>query len=98
MTASPDALRARLRQLADGTMRFACINYLEAVLDKVPDAMDYLSTATGPAAPFEKPRTEAYTRKRPFARLRSTLVESARDMFVKSGDRRDEKAAARSVR
>ena len=38
-------------------MRFACINYLEAVVDKVPDAMSYLSEATGPAAPFEKPRT-----------------------------------------
>jgi len=35
-------------------MRIACINHLEAVLDKVPDAMDYLSEATGPAAPFEK--------------------------------------------
>ena len=53
-TASPDALEARLKQLADGTMRMACINYLEAVIDKVPDAMHYLSQATGPAAPFEK--------------------------------------------
>ena len=96
-TASPDALEARLKQLADGTMRFACINYLEAVIDKVPDAMRYLSTATGPAAPFEKPRTEAYAsrpRKRPFARLGSTLVESARDMFAKRGNGRDEKPAS----
>jgi hypothetical protein len=54
LTASPDALEARLRQLSDGTMRIACINHLEAVLDKVPDAMDYLSEATGPAAPFEQ--------------------------------------------
>jgi hypothetical protein len=54
LTASPDALEARLKQLADGTMRMACINYLEAVVDKVPDAMDYLAKATGPAAPFEK--------------------------------------------
>jgi len=53
-------------------MRFACINYLEAVLAKVPDAMSYLSMATRPAARFEKPRTEAYVprlRKRPFARF-----------------------------
>ena len=86
-TASPEALEARLKQLSGGTTRFACINYLEAVLDKVPDAMSYLSTATGPAAPFEKPRTEAYAsrpRRRPFGRLGSTLVESARDMFAKS--------------
>ena len=100
-TASPEALEARLNQLADGTMRFACINYLEAVLDKVPDATSYLSTATGPAAPFENPRTEAYasrSRKRPFARLGSTLSEGLRDMFAKSGDRHDAKAASRSVR
>jgi hypothetical protein len=100
-TASPEALEARLKQLADGTMRFACINYLEAVLAKVPDAMSYLSTATGPAARFEKPRTDVYasrSRKRPFARFGSTLVQSARDMFAKSRDGRDEKAAARSIR
>jgi hypothetical protein len=52
-------------------MRMACINYLEAVVDKVPDALDYLSQATGPAAPFEqtalqKPRGGTYV-----SRLRS---------------------------
>jgi hypothetical protein len=90
-TARPKALEARLKQLADGTMRFACINYLEAIVDKVPDAMRYLSAATGPAAPFEKPRTEAYvsrSRKRPFARLGSTFVQSARELFAKSDDSR----------
>ena len=100
-TASPEALEARLKQLADGTMRFACVNYLEAVVAKVPDAMSYLSTATGPAAPFEKPGTGAYasrSRKRPFARLGSTLSEGFRDIFAKPGDRHDEKAASRSVR
>jgi hypothetical protein len=51
---SPDDLEARLKQLSDGTMRFACINCLEAVLEKVPDALTYLSEATGRAAPFEK--------------------------------------------
>jgi hypothetical protein len=54
-TASPDDLEVRLKQLTDGTMRMTCINHLEAVIDKVPDAMRYLSDATGPAAPFEKP-------------------------------------------
>ena len=54
LKASPDALEARLKQLADGSTRIACINHLEAVVDKVPGAMDYLSNATGPAAPFEK--------------------------------------------
>jgi hypothetical protein len=100
-TASPEALEARLKQLADGTMRFACINYLEAIVDKVPDATRYLAQATGPAAPFEKPRTQAcasHPRKRPFAKLGSTLVENARDMFAKSGDGHAEKAASRSVR
>jgi Stealth protein CR2, conserved region 2/Stealth protein CR1, conserved region 1 len=52
-TASPETLEARLKQLADNTMRMACINHLEAVIEKVPDAMGYLSEATGPAAPFE---------------------------------------------
>jgi hypothetical protein len=101
LTASPDALEARLRQLADRAMRMACINVLDAVVDKVPDALRYLSEATGPAAAFEKPCRGTYasrSRKRPFARLGSTLVESARDMFAKSGDGHDEKAASRSVR
>jgi Stealth protein CR2, conserved region 2/Stealth protein CR1, conserved region 1 len=96
-TASPAALEARLKQLADGTMRIACINYLEAVLDKVPGAMGYLSEATGPAAPFEQPRRETHAprlRKRRFARLRSALVESATHLFAKSDDRRDARAAS----
>jgi hypothetical protein len=94
-TASPEALEARLKQLADGTMRFACINYLEAIVDKVPDVMRHLSTATGPAAPFEEPPRETYVsrlRKR-FARLGSTFVQRARDMLPKSGDGGDDKSA-----
>ena len=100
-TASPEALQARLKQLADGTMRFACINYLEVIVDKVPHAMHYLSTATGPAAPFEEPPRETYAsrlRKRPFARLGSTLLQSARDMFANSDGGRDEKAGATLAR
>jgi len=54
-TASPEDLEVRLKQLTDGTMRMTCINNLQAVIDKVPDAMRYLSDATGPTAPFEKP-------------------------------------------
>jgi hypothetical protein len=54
LSASPDALEARLKSLADGSVRMACINHLEAVVGKVPDATRYLSEATGPAAPFEK--------------------------------------------
>jgi hypothetical protein len=95
-TASPEALEARLKQLADGTMRFACINYLEAVVAKVPDTMRYLSEATGPPAPFEEPHRGTYAsrlRKQPFARLGSTFVQSARHMFPKSGHGRDEKSA-----
>jgi Stealth protein CR2, conserved region 2/Stealth protein CR1, conserved region 1 len=97
-TGSPEALEAGLEQLADGAMRFACINYLEAVIDKVPDAMHYLSDATGPAAPFEQPRTEAHaspSRRPPFARLGSTLSEGFRDIFAKPADRHAEKAASR---
>jgi hypothetical protein len=45
----------RLKQLTSDTMRMTCINHLEAVIDKVPDAMRYLADATGPTAPFEKP-------------------------------------------
>ena len=36
LTASPDALEARLEQLTEGTMRMACINYLEAVIERCP--------------------------------------------------------------
>ena len=60
LKASPDALAARLQQLTDGTTRIACINHLEAVVDKVPDAMDYLSKATGPAAAFERPARDTH--------------------------------------
>ena len=97
LTASPDALEARLEQLTEGTTRMACINYLEAVIAKVPDAMHYLSQATGPAAPFEKPHPGTHVsglRKRPFARLGSTLVERTRDLFAKSGDGHDERSGA----
>ena len=65
-TARPEALEARLKQLSDGTMRMVRINHLEAIVDKVPDAMHYLSEATGPAAPFEKRRRRTYA-----SRLRS---------------------------
>jgi hypothetical protein len=79
-------------------MRFACINYLEAIVDKVPHAMHYLSTATGPAAPFEEPPRETYasrSRKRPFARLGSTFLQSARDMFANSDGGRMRRPAPR---
>ena len=101
LTASPDALEARLKQLSDGTLRMVCINHLEVILDKVPDAMHYLSEATGPAASFEQPRREPYVsrrRKRPFARLGSTLLQRLRDMSGKSRDHHDAKAVSRSVR
>jgi hypothetical protein len=96
-TASPDALEARLKQLADGTTRFACINYLEAVVDKVPDAMRYLSEAAGPPAPYEEPpreRNAPRLGRRPFAKLGSPFMENAREIFAKSGNGRDEKAAS----
>jgi hypothetical protein len=54
LKAKPEALEARLQQLTDGSTRIACINHLEAIVDKVPTAMDYLSQATGPAVPFEQ--------------------------------------------
>ena len=68
LTASPDALEARLKQLTEGTMRMACINYLETVVDKVPNTMRYLSKATGPAAPFEKPPRGFWPAARRFRR------------------------------
>jgi hypothetical protein len=60
LQASPDTLEARLQQLTDGTTRIACINHLEAVVNKVPDAMAYLSEATGPPATFERPARDTH--------------------------------------
>jgi hypothetical protein len=71
LAATPDALEARLKQLTDGTMRMACINYFEAVVDKVPDAIRYLSEATGPATPFENAAFEKPRRATYASRLRS---------------------------
>jgi hypothetical protein len=71
-TATPEVLEARLKQLAEGTIRMACLNFLEAVVDKVPDALRYLSEATGPPAPFEAPSCGTYpsrSRKRLFRTL-----------------------------
>ena len=101
VTASPDVLEARLKQLSDGKLRTVCINQLETIVDKVPDAMNYLSEATGPAAPFENQPRETYASRlgRPrFARLGLTLSEAFRDLFTKSGDQRDAKATSKSVR
>jgi len=94
-TASPADLEARLKQLADDTVRFACINYLEAVVDKVPTAMQYLSAATGPAAPFENPpgpMDYAGLRKRPFAKFGLSFADTARRVVTKSGGGRNKKA------
>jgi Stealth protein CR2, conserved region 2/Stealth protein CR1, conserved region 1 len=71
LTASPHAMEARLKQLAEGTTRIACINYFEAVVDEVPDAMRYLSEATGPAAPFENAPIEKLPHLTYASRLRS---------------------------
>jgi hypothetical protein len=101
VTASPDVLEARLKELSDGKLRTVCINQLETIVDKVPDAMNYLSEATGPAAPFENQPRETYAsrpRRPRFARLSSALSEGFRDLFTKSGDHRDAKAASRSAR
>ena len=68
LKSSPDVLEARLKELSEDTMSMACINHLGAIVDKVPDALDYMSQATGPAAPYEKPRRGTYAsrlRKRP---------------------------------
>jgi hypothetical protein len=68
LTASPDVREARLKQLTESTMRMACINYLETVIDKVPDTMRYLSKATGPVAPFERPSLGVWPAVRKFRR------------------------------
>ena len=48
----------RCYRCGDHTMRMACINYLETVVDKVPHTMRYLSNATRPPAPVEFPFLE----------------------------------------
>jgi hypothetical protein len=52
VSASPDALQARLKLAALSGWR-ASITF-EAVVGKMPGATRYLSEATGPAASFEK--------------------------------------------
>jgi hypothetical protein len=65
--------RSRPVESAEPTIRMACINVLEAIVDKVPDAIGYLSQATGPAAPFEEPSREI-SRSRPFPQVDSRAV------------------------
>lgn len=52
-TATPEDIVARLTLIRDHAVKLSCVNYLEAVLEKAPDALDYISEATGPRAPFE---------------------------------------------
>lgn len=81
LTASPDALTTRLEQLAEEGMRMTCINYLEAVVDKVPDAIRLLSEATGSVAPFEK----RYRRFWPAARkLRRRWIRRVHPIYLTS--------------
>jgi Stealth protein CR2, conserved region 2/Stealth protein CR1, conserved region 1 len=89
LTASASDLEARLKQLAEPTVRMACINVLEAVVDKVPDAIGYLSQATGPAAPFERPwqETPGSCRSRRSIPGLSTLYRSLRTRRRASGGR-----------
>jgi hypothetical protein len=54
LTASREALEARLEQLADPTMRMACINVLDAVVDKVPDALRFLWRRRGRPYPSKR--------------------------------------------
>jgi hypothetical protein len=53
--ARPAALRRRLAQLYSPQITMACINFWEAVAEKVPQAPGILESVTGPPAPFEKP-------------------------------------------
>jgi len=55
-TEEADQLLGRLKQLQSERIVMTCVNYLEAVVEKVPEAMEYLAAATGPAAAFEKKR------------------------------------------
>ena len=74
IASSADALEARLQQLAEKSIRMVCINYLEAVVEKVPGAIRYLSDATGPAAPFEKPSRGIYPGEKASHRLARYLA------------------------
>ena len=53
-TGSMEVLTRRLRKLGSSHITMTCVNYLEAVVEKVPDAMNYLDTSTGPSAAFER--------------------------------------------
>jgi len=81
-TASRDALVERLKELTQDSVRMACVNYLEAVVEKVPDALGYLSKATGRAAPFETRRPDRYPSSSQYAAYprasRTALVSSSR--------------------
>ncbi|GLK66739.1 Stealth CR1 domain-containing protein [Hansschlegelia plantiphila] len=54
-TASAEDLITRLEIIRDHKVKMTCVNYFEAVQAKVPDALSYISEATGPMAPFERP-------------------------------------------
>lgn len=67
-TASPQEIRARLDLLRRPEIRQTCLNYVEAILAKCPNALRRVAVLTGPAAPFERDRSG--WRQRLAARLR----------------------------
>lgn len=53
---TPSQIISKLEHMAHHKVSMACLNYLESVIEKVPNALDYLDKATGPAAAFERAR------------------------------------------
>ncbi len=52
--AEPERLAWKLWTLRKPHVKMTCLNFMEELERKVPDALDRLAVATGPAAPWEK--------------------------------------------
>lgn len=53
-TGEPAEIEAKLKTVADHKVLLSCVNFIEQVASKVPNAMGYLDAATGRAQPFER--------------------------------------------
>ena len=78
---SREELLSRLTRLSDPDIKLACVNYMEGILERVPEALDILGAATGPAARFEKASGTALP---PSSSFRTTFIKPAYRVLKKA--------------